>query len=104
MELIKAGGMLSREISLQIADFEKAVKEIEAREKELKRLILEEMELKGIVKIETEELIINYIAPTDRESFDSKGFRKDNPTLYDKYVSMTPVKSSIRIKVKGEKK
>ena len=60
------------------------------------------MEEKGIIKIETDDLIINYIAPTDRETLDSKSLRQDHPQLYDAYIKMTPVKSSIRIKVKSE--
>jgi hypothetical protein len=58
------------------------------------------MEAKGIIGIDTDELKITYIAPTDREKFDSKQFRSDHSELYDEYVSMIPVKSSIRIKVK----
>ena len=37
---------------------------------------------------------------TDRETLDSKAMRKDFPRLYDQYVKMTPVKSSIRVKIK----
>lgn len=105
MELIKIenDGLtygLDNEISKQIADFERQVKEIKEKEDELKAKILQEMEANNIVKIDTEELTISYIAPTDRETFDSKSFKADNQDLYDEYVKMTPVKSSIRIKVK----
>ena len=103
MELIRIDGesaILRPEISAQIADFERIAKDIEEKQKSLKKAILAEMEAKGIIKIETEELLINYIAPTDRESFDSKRFRADHPQLYDDYVSMSPVKSSVRVKVK----
>ena len=103
MELIRIDGesaILSKEVALQIADFERIAKDIEERQKALKKAILAEMEAKGIIKIETEELLINYIAPTDRESFDSKRFRSDHPQLYDDYVSMSPVKASVRVKVK----
>ena len=64
--------------------------------------ILEEMENKGILKVSNEivGLEVTYIAPSDRESFDSKKLREDNPDLYDEYVKMNPVKSSIRIKLK----
>ena len=33
-------------------------------------------------------------------TFDSKKFREDHPNLYDEYIKMSDVKSSIRIKVK----
>lgn len=93
-------GLLNPEISDKIADFEKKIKKLKEQEDLLKQSILEEMEAKGIVKIENDDLLINYIAPTDRETFDSKKLREDNPDLYDEYIKITKVKSSIRIKVK----
>lgn len=102
-ELIKVENgiaVLDAEISYQIAEFERQVKFIEAEEKRLKSAILAEMEAKGIIGIETDDLKITYVAPTDREKFDSKQFQSDHSELYDEYVSMIPVKSSIRIKVK----
>ena len=102
-ELIKienGNAILDAEISYQIADFERQAKFIEEQEKRLKNAILIEMEAKGIIGIDTDELKITYVAPTDREKFDSKQFRSDHSDLYDEYVSMIPVKSSIRIKVK----
>ena len=86
--------------SAMLAEFERQVKEIEAKQKELKQRILEEMESNGILKVETDELTISYIAPTSRESFDSKAFRKDNPDLYDDYVKISQVSASVRLKVK----
>lgn len=103
MDLIKMENnapVLDREIAYQIAEFERQAKFIEEQEKRLKSAILNEMEAKGIIKIETDSILISYVAPTDREKFDSKGFKSDHPELYDEYVSMSPVKSSIRIKVK----
>lgn len=87
-------------VSQQIAGFEKAIKEIKAKEDELKQAILEEMESKSIIKIDSDDLTISYVAPTDRETFDSKSFKAEHQDLYDEFVKMTPVKSSIRIKVK----
>lgn len=103
MELIKIENdkiILNDETSKQIADFEKTIKEIKAKEDELKKSILEEMENKSILKIETDDLMINYIVPSERETFDSKKLREDNPDLYDEYIKFSPVKSSIRIKLK----
>jgi len=92
--------LLDQEVSAKIADFERQVKAIKEQEDELKKSILEEMESKGIIKVETDDLSITYVAGTDREKFNTRDFRKDNPDLYDSYISMIPVKSSIRIKVK----
>lgn len=102
MELITASAdtaLLQPEISKKIADFERQIKEIKKAEDELKEKILEEMENKGLLKVKTDDLAITYVAPADRESFDSKKFREDHADLYDEYIKMTPVKANIRIKV-----
>lgn len=96
--------ILNEEASKKIAEFERMAKLIETEEKKLKKAILTEMEEKGIIKVESEEMTITYIAPTDRERFDSKKFRAENAELYDKYISMSSVSASVRIKLKGDKK
>ena len=94
--------VLSPSASAMLADFEREAKAIKAKEDELKKRILEEMEKHGIIKIETDDLTISYVAPTTRETFDTKTFRADNPSLYDEYVKIGAVAPSVRIKVKGE--
>lgn len=103
MELIKVENGLSildPETSQKIAEFEKAIKDIQEKEKALKEAILEEMKQKNIIKIDTPELSITYVDETYKESFDNKLFREQNPDLYDNYVKMSPVKASLRLKVK----
>ena len=94
--------LLNPEVSFKLAEFERVVKEFKAKEEELKQRILEEMESKGILSIKTPELTISYVAPTSRETFDSKTFRKDHPDLYDEYVNISLVKASVRMKVVSE--
>ena len=103
MELIKIKNdlvTLDESVSKQIADFEKQIKELKEQEEEIKQAIIEQMELNDVIKFDTDELTITYIAPTERETFDSKLFKEEHQDLYDEYIKMTPVKSSIRIKVK----
>lgn len=92
--------LLNPEASSKLAEFERMAKEIKAKQDELKQRILAEMEEHGILKIDTDELTITYVAPTSRETFDSKAFRKDNPDLYDEYVKISTVSASVRMKVK----
>lgn len=94
--------VLNASASTLLAEFERQVKAIKAKEEELKQRILEEMESKGIVSIKSPELTISYVAPTSRETFDSKAFRKDYPDLYDQYVNISMVKASVRMKVVSE--
>lgn len=103
MELISLENnriFLNENISKEIAEFETQIKELKAKEDELKQALLNEMEEKNILKVETDDITITYVAPTDRESFNSKKFREDYSDLYDEYVEIKPVSSSIRIKVK----
>ena len=87
-----------------------AIEFIRIKEQQMKRLkeeydqfkanLLEAMEQNGVVKIDTPELLVNYVAPTESERFDSKALKEVSPDLYDQFVKFTPVKASIRIKVK----
>ena len=96
--------LLNPEIASKIADFERKMKEIKESQETLREQILAEMESKGIKKIETDEMTITYKASYDKETFQSKEFRADNPDLYDRYVKMSPCKASVTIKLKEEKK
>ena len=105
-ELIKiesGTAILDAEAVRKIAEFEDTMNKLKQAEDKLKKDILAEMEEKGIVKIENDTMTISYIGATGRETFNSKKFRSDNPDLYDEYVTISPVKSSIRIKVKERK-
>ena len=103
MELIKvengivlASEMLEQE-ALEIKRLEELLK---AKKDNLTLTLLDEMQKHDIKKIETPDVIISYIDETERETFDSKKFREDNPDMYDEYVKLSKVKASIRIKVK----
>ena len=92
--------VLKEDISKQIAYLETIAKQVKEAQEEIKNGILKEMEEKNIIKLETNELIITYVADTYRESFDSKTLKAEDEELYNKYVKISPVKSSVRIKVK----
>lgn len=83
---------------LRMIDEEK--KELKRKEDAIRETLLKEMEDKGILKIADENISITYKAPTERETFRTKDFKKDLPDLYDTYVEFTPVKSSLLIKIK----
>ena len=102
-ELIKVDNgtvLLDTLTATMIADFERKIKQIKEQEDKLKTAILAEMEAKNIIKLDNDILTISYIASTDRETLDSKKLRAELPDIYDSYIEMKPVKSSIRIKVK----
>ena len=104
MELIRyensGAYLISPAAEALIIEMEKEAKAIEERQRAIKEDILKEMEKQGIYKVESDRLAITYIAPCDRERFNGKQFREDNPDLYDEYVTISKVKPSVRIKVK----
>ena len=105
MELIKIENgitLLDDNVIKDLIKLEMEAKAIKEIQDNYKKAILEEMENRNILKLEDNNIAINYIAPSDRETFDSKKFKSEHQDLYDEYVKMTPVKSSIRIKVKNE--
>lgn len=99
-EIILQNNQMDVEIEKKIVKIEKQMAKLKAEQDALRKMLLDEMEKRNLIKVETDKLVISYVAPTDRESFDSKQFRTDNPDLYDKYVKISPVKSSVRVKVK----
>lgn len=92
--------VLDGEIASKIATYERTIKALKEEEDQLKAAILSAMEAYSVIKLETGDVAINYVAQTDRETFDSKAFKADFPDLYDGYIKMTPVKASLRVKVK----
>ncbi len=83
-----------------IRDFELGIKKLKEAEDELKTKLLEEMEAKGLLSLKNDFLTITYVAPTTRESLDTKTLREELPDIYNSYCKITPVKSNVRIKVK----
>ena len=91
---------LSNIIISELKMIEEEKKELKRKEDAIREILLKEMEDKNILKLENEKISITYKAPTERETFRTKDFKKDLPDLYDTYVEFTPVKSSLLIKIK----
>jgi hypothetical protein len=92
--------VLNADIAYQIAHFERLMKSVKQREDNLRAEIQAAMEAHDIKKIDTDDITITYVPATDRETFDSKKFRADNPDMYDNYVKISHVKPNVRVKVK----
>lgn len=92
------------QLAVQTIEYIRATEARMKKEKEeydaFKAELLQAMEQNGVVKIDTDEVLINYVTSTNRETFDSKAFKADMPDLYNEYVKFSEVKPSVRIKVK----
>ena len=93
-------GQLTDEAIEFIKQKELEMKTIKEEYEQLKADILQAMEQTQTLKFESDNILINYIAPTESERFDSKLLKETSPELYDQFVKFTPVKASVRIKVK----
>lgn len=93
-------GVLTKESKALLITLYEVSKKAQEQYDAYKDALLKAMEENGIKKIETDDVVINYIEPTEMESFDKKAFRKDHSDLYDEYVSFNPVKSKIRVTIK----
>ena len=87
------------EVEKFLIDLETQAKEIETKRKELLDGILKEMEKANVDKWETGKIRLTRRKATTSERFDSKAFKKYNPDLYSQFAKISPVKSSITLKV-----
>lgn len=86
-----------------LGQLEVQVKTIKEQADKLKVDLLEAMETHGVKKWDNEIMTISYTAPTTRTSVDSAALKKEQPDTFNKYSKTSNVKSSIRIKLKGDK-
>jgi hypothetical protein len=91
---------LNPDIENAIIEHAEAVKHAKEEYDAFMERVQQAMEAEGLIKLETPRVRINYIAESDRETFQGKKFREDFPQLYDDYCTLTRVKASIRVKIK----
>lgn len=81
-----------------IKSFEENMKAIKAQYDEYKAALLAAMIEHGIDKIDTKDFVVNFIAPHDRESLDSKKIKANYPEVYEECKKTSTVKPSVRVK------
>ena len=88
------------EVEKLIAHFENEKKIAENNAKLLREKIVESMKQQGVTKFENDKILITYVAPVKRETFDTATFKKEHPGIYNEYLKTTTTKDSVRIKLK----
>lgn len=102
-EIIKKEGnqiFLTEDVETMLVDFERQANEIKKKEDEIKKVIRQAMQENSIKQFKSNKLIITYVEGQNREYFDQKAFKSENPDLYDGYVSFKETAPSIRIKLR----
>lgn len=75
--------------------------ELEKQNSDMREAIKTAMEENGVTKFDGDLITITYVAPSVRNTFDSKKFKEERPKTYEKFLKTTKIKSSIRLKVKA---
>lgn len=74
------------------------MKALEGMIDNMKKDILKGMEENRIYNIQLPNVKITYTSPHEKENFNTKLFKEEEPELYNKYLQKSSVKSSISIK------
>ena len=53
-----------------------------------------------VKKWETDNIVVTYIAPSERATIDSKQLKIDQPKIYEQYLKVSQIKEQIKIKIK----
>ena len=85
---------------LQMIEFQNKEALLKEQQKEFREQLYQKMEENDIKKIDTGDLVITRVLPTERKSVDSTLLKKQEPDIYKKYLKVSKVKGSIRIKAK----
>lgn len=90
-----------------VAEKEKAIAEIIMRmdyeKKQLENFrqgLYEIMEQNDIKSFRGTHITLTRVLPTERETFDTRAFKKDYPNIYQEYVKKSPVKGTLKITLK----
>lgn len=84
----------------EIRNFECEIAKIKEQNDILREKLLKAMEDFNIKSFENDYIKLTYIAPTTRESIDSKSLKANEPEIAKKYLKVSNIKASIKISVK----
>lgn len=90
-----------------VAEKEKAIadiiRNIEYEKKQLEYFrqgLYDIMEQNDIKSFRGMHIMLTRVLPTERETFDTRAFKKDYPQIYQEYVKKSPVKGTLKITLK----
>lgn len=93
--------VVAEDIINSIVEFEKEALKMKLKQDELKENLKKVMEENGITKWESPngEIKVTYRNASTRETLDSKRLKEDMPDIYEEYIKISDVSSSITLKV-----
>lgn len=83
----------------EIVEFINTIKELKAKEDELKSRLLAEMDEAEVTKWQGDMLTFTRKADSSRETFDTKRFKAEHPDLYRQYLVISNTRGSVQITI-----
>lgn len=91
---------IEAKISLIIKELKEKEEELKNKNEQIKEVLKNKMEENGLKTYENAYVKLTYIAPTKRNTIDSKKLKEELPDVYMNYCKVSDVKSSIRMTIK----
>ena len=98
--LMDVNGNIPAEMSKEIAEIEKEIKNLTEKQKRIKESLCVAMRENNILKVENDFIKVTYIAPTTQERIDSKELKKDLPEIYNTYCKISDKSDYVKIEAK----
>ncbi len=92
--------VISPEAIQAIHDIEVAKKSLDKTFSQYKKVLLEGMREYGIKKVDTDDVLITYVEPTERITIDNDMLWSEYKDVAFKCQKFTPVSDSVRVKVR----
>lgn len=92
---------LNQEIEKAVGAQMQKLETLKEQDANMRQAILEAMEANDIDKFDGNLITITRVKATTRTTFDSTTFKTAMPKTYAKFLKTSPVKASIRLKVKA---
>lgn len=103
-DIIKVeNGEMTAETLNYIKDIETRMKIIKAEYDEYRTALFNAMKENNLIRVENDDLRINFIDKVKKEKFDTKAFKKELPVLYEAYTKLSEISEHITVSIKGDK-
>lgn len=95
---------VASDVKKTIYAIESEIKKLTEIKENYKQALIKEIEDRGLLKcnISNELFTLTYKGASTRESLDSKSLKADMPEIYNEYVKISNVSSSISVKLKEQ--
>lgn len=91
---------LEKQMTMAIAQLKNSQTALKEANEKIKQEIMTSMEQNEVKKYENNFIAITYVAPTTKNTVDTKKLKEEYNEVYNKCLKTSDVKASLRIKIK----